>query len=231
MKITFYTLLIGAVFITSCSSKVYNNKSYIRQSSLAGKKVAIIPVEVELTGRMPKNFTATAKSTSEESESRLIQNQIYSQFLYKSKSDSKKKQHVELINVDQVNSKLQQAGISLRDSWNMSPDSLGKLIGADLVLKVKVKKNRIMSESASFGIGVAGSILDNILSKDSNSSVGGSAKTYNMFLDATLSDVSSHVVITKFSYNGDASWNRMPEQITESSGRKFVRKGVIYAQN
>jgi hypothetical protein len=231
MKITFYTLLIGAVFITSCSSKVYNNKSYIRQSSLAGKKVAIIPVEVELTGRMPKNFTATAKSTSEESESRLIQNQIYSQFLYKSKSDSKKKQHVELINVDQVNSKLQQAGISLRDSWNMSPDSLGKLIGADLVLKVKVKKNRIMSESASFGIGVAGSILDNILSKDSNSSVGGSAKTYNMFLDATLSDVSSHVVITKFSYNGDASWNRMPEQIIESSGRKFVRKGVIYAQN
>jgi hypothetical protein len=60
--------------------------------------------------------------------------------------------------------------------------------------------------------------------------VNGNAKTYSMFLQATLSDVNTHTVITKFTHNGDASWNRTPDEIIASSGKMIVRKGVIYAQ-
>ena len=221
-----------AVVLQACSSKVYNNKSYLKQVNLKGKKVAILPVEVELTGRMPNNFTALKKQHAEESESKLIQNQIYSQYLFKSNSGSRKKTSIDLMNVDQVNSRLMEEGIDVRQSWSMNPDSLGKLLGADMVLRVRVKKNRIMSDAASFGIGVASTVLGNILNKDNSqsTSVNGSAKTYNMFLDAALSDVNTHAVITKFTHNADASWNRPPEEVIESSGRKIVRKGAIYAQ-
>jgi hypothetical protein len=115
----------------------------------------------------------------------------------------------------------------------MDPDSLARLVGAEMVLKIRVKKNRMMSISAAFGIGVATTVLGNILngSDRNNTSVNSNAKTYNMFFDATLTDAVSHVGITRFSHEGAASCNQIPEQIIESSGRKIVRKGAVYSQN
>ena len=228
-RFTLIALLLSVVLFQACSTKVYNNTAWLDQVNLEGKRVAILPAVVELTGRMPANFNESKIRQTEESESKLIQQEFYNQYLFKSKKN-KRKQYVELMNVEQVNSKLQQQGIDIRESWKMSPDSLGKLLGADMVLKLSVKKNRIMSDAASFGIGVATTVLGNILNNGQNTSVNNGAKTYNMFLDATLTDVNTHTVITKFIHDGDASWNRPPEKIVEASGRKIVRKGVIYAQ-
>ncbi|WP_207536498.1 hypothetical protein [Desertivirga arenae] len=226
------TLLAVAVVLQSCSTQVYNNRGYLKQTDINGKKVAILPVEVELTGRLPKNMTESGKTKLENDESRLIQQQLFGQYLYKSKK-GKKRKAIDLINVDRVNSTLSEKGIDARQAWAMDPDSLGRLLGADLVLKVRVKKDRIMSETASLGIGVAGAVLDNIFSKSDNvnTTPTNTAKTYNLFLDATLTDVKSHAVVTKFSHKGDANWNRRPEEVIESSGRKIVRKGVVYASN
>lgn len=225
-------LMVSLILFQACSSKVYNNKKYLNQTNLEGKKVAILPAEVELTGRMPENFSELKKRQTEEAESKIIQEEIYSQYLFKSKSNKNKKKHVNLMNVDQVNSKLKENGIGSRQSWSMDPDSLGKLLGADLVLKLRVKKNRIMSNAASFGIGVATTVLGSILNKGNNpgTSVNNSAKTYNMFFDATLTEVNTHTVITKFTHDGAASWSQPPEKIIEAAGRQIVRKGIIYAQ-
>jgi hypothetical protein len=225
------TLFAVAIVLQSCSSHVYNNKTYLQQTNIEGKKIAILPVEVELTGRLPKGMTSSKKEQLEVEEGRLIQNQIFGQYLYKSKK-GKKRKSVDVMNVDRINAVLSEKGIELRQAGQMDPDSLGRLIGADLVLKVRVKKDRIMSETASLGIGVAAAVLDNIFGKadNSNTSPSNAPKTYNLFLDAVLTDVNTHAVITKFSHTGDANWNRKPEQVIESSGRKMVRKGVIYAK-
>ncbi|MEJ6981677.1 hypothetical protein WG906_14510 [Pedobacter sp. P351] len=225
-------LVVTAVLLQACSSEVYNNSAYLNQAGVEGKRVAILPAEVELTGRMPADFSEAKKQQTEESESILIQQEIYNQYLFKSKPNRKKKKYVELMNVDQVNSKLREKGIDTRKSWTMNPDSLGKLVGADMVLKVRVKKNRIMSDAAAFGIGVATTVLGNILNRGNgtNTSVNNSAKTYNMFFDATLTDINNHAVITKFTHDSNASWSQPPEKIIESSGRKIVRKGGIYVQ-
>lgn len=232
-KILAGTMAALTLVLHSCSSEVYNNKAYADKSNLEGKKVAILPVEVELTGNLPKGMTNAKKSQLEYDESRMIQSQIYGQYLYRSKKDKKKK-GVEFLNVDHVNGMLLDKGVDLKQAWTMDPDSLGRLIGADLVLKVKVKKDRIMSETASLGIGVAGAVLDNLISKkadNTNTSVTTAPKTYNLFLDATLSDVVTHTVVTKFSHTGDANWNRSSTDVIESSGRKIVRKGIVYAKN
>lgn len=230
-KYLVYVAVAAAVALQACSSQVYNNKEYVKANNLNGKKIAILPVEVEFTGRLPKG--ANSVYATEEQESASIQNLIYSQYLYKS-SQNKNRVPVELINVDQVNSRLRDNGIDTRKSWSMNPDSLGKLVGADMVLKIRVRKNRIMSDAAAFGIDMAGNIIDNLLTKNSNNASGvtpaGSTKTYNINLEATLSDVNSNVVITKFSRQGDASWSNSPENVVKSTGRKIVRKGVVYAQ-
>lgn len=233
-QVVLKTMLAATVLFQACAAKVYNNKAYLSQVNLEGKKVAILPVDVEFTGRLPKNMTAMKKMQFEEDESKQIQNQLYSQYLYKAKSGSRKKKAVELMNPDRVNNILSDKGISLRDSWSIDADSLGRILGADLVLKVKVKEDRIMSETASLGIGVAANVLDNLLSKRDDRTTGATGlgyapKTYNMFLSATLSDVKSHVVVTRFSHQGDANWNRTPLEVIDAQGRKIVRKGVVYA--
>lgn len=215
----------------SCSQSVYNNEAYIRTTNLTGKKVAILPVDVEFTGKLPKGYTSDKKKLTEESESSEIQNLIYREYLYRAKRGRKKQKQVELINIDHVNSRLRDNGISVRESWAMHPDSLAKLVGADLVMRVRVKKDRIMSDAASLGIGVATTVLDNILSKDINtSSVGGLGKTYNIFFDATLTDASTGTVISKVSKDGDASWKESPESVIRTSSGKMIRRGAVYAQ-
>lgn len=235
MKKSFiYFTISASLLIQACSTQVYNNKSYVNQHDLTGKTLAVLPVSVELTGRLPKDYSLEKKMALEEAESKEIQTLIYSQYLFKSDKRHKSRKAVKLINVEQVNSRLRSLGIDVRQSWSMNPDSLGKLIGADLVLKVDVKKDRIMSDAASFGIDVASGVIDKLLNKknDNSSSVNtnGISKTYNLNLNATLSDVNSNAVITKFSRQGGADWQNTPEEVVNSTGKKIVRKGVIYAQ-
>lgn len=225
------TFAAAALILAACSSKVYNNTSYVRQHDLTGKKIAVLPVDVQFTGRLPKGYSVEKKYAEEEKESLAIQNLVYSEYLYNA-SGSTKRGAVTLINTDQVNSRLASLGIEVRESWNMDPDSLGRLVGADLVLKIRVKKNRIMSESAAFGLDVAGSVIDKLLTRNTTNTGSvspGNTKTYTINVNATLSDAKTHEVITKFSREGEASWSQSPESVVRSSGKKIVKKGVVFA--
>ena len=227
-------LAIAGVLLQSCSRDVYNNNTYIASNATAGHTVAILPVEVDLTGRLPKGYTRENELRDEENESIAIQNMIYSEYLFKAKSTNKKKASVKLMNTELVNSKLKENGINTRQSWEMNPDSLGKLLGADLVLKIRVQKRRVMSETASLGIGVATTVLDRVLDKSTGSSnstlINTGAKTYSIVLNGTLSDVKTHTVVSKITKEQDADWKRSPEEVLKSTSAKLVRKGAVYAQ-
>lgn len=234
MKYLFFAGVAIVVVLQACSNEVYNNESYIRTLNLNGRKLAILPVDVEFTGRLPKGYTLDNKKDTEDRESTEIQNMVYREYLFRAKNGRKKQQSVEVMNIEQVNSKLRSKGIDPRESWSISPDSLGKLVGADMVMRVRVKKDRIMSNAASIGVGVATTVLENIFSRGGSSgtstNVGTGGKTYNIYFDATLSDVKSGTVISKISKNGDASWNHSPEDVIRNSSGKMVRKGAVHAQ-
>ena len=219
------------VMVQSCSRSVYNNTAFIETAGIEGKTVAILPAEVEFTGKLPKGLSIGKKNQIEEREGAEIQNMLYREYLYRSKRARKKQHETHFMNVDQINSRLRDRGISARDSWSMNADSLGRVLGSDMVIRVRVKKDRIMSEAASLGVGVATSVLDNILSKNGSvTSLGTAGKTYNLFFDATLSDVQSGTVVTKISKDGNASWNKSPESVIRSASSKMIRRGAIYAE-
>lgn len=233
MRYWFFASVAIVAVLQSCSREVYNNESYTKTSYLDGKKVAFLPVEVEFTGNLPKGYTVENKRTTEDKESIEIQNIIYREYLFRARRNKKKQHPVQIINTEQVNSRLRERGISSRRSWAMNPDSLGKLIGADLVLRVRVKKDRIMSNAASFGVGVATTVLEGILNKGNSGNtteVARGGKTYNIFFDATLTDVYTGTVITKISRNGAASWSETPEEVIRYAGSRLARKGAIRAQ-
>jgi hypothetical protein len=225
-------ILVIAVVFQACSSQVYNNKTYLQGKDISGKKVAIMPVQVEFTGKLPQGYSLQEKIAGEETESTLFQNSLYSEYLYKAKKGSRKQKAVQLINPDQINSRLKDHGISIRQSWTMSPDSLAKIIGADLILKAHVKKNRIMSESASFGIGVATTVLGSILSRNGNTQISpdNGGRTYTINIDATLTDATNNTVITRLSDQQNANWSHSPESLINATNKKIVRKGAVHAE-
>jgi hypothetical protein len=225
-------ILAIAVILQACSSQVYNNKTYLNTKDITGEKVAIVPVRVDFTGRLPQGYSLQEKLAGEEAESTLIQNLLYDEYFYRAKRNSKKQKAVQLISPDQINSRLKAHGISIRDSWSLSADSLGKIIGADLIFKAHVKKNRIMSETASLAVGVGTTILGSILNKNGNTqgNIDSGGRTYTINLDATLTNASDNTVITKLSAQDDASWSHSPESVIKSANKKIVRKGAIYAK-
>lgn len=227
----FYASLAVVAMMYSCSRTVYNNESYIDVNNLEGKKVAILPVEIQFTGRLPKGMGVEQKRLIEGKESLDIQNILYNEYLYRSRG--RKKQHsVDLINPEMINARLREKSIEVRESWLIPSDSLAKILGADLVIRARVKKDRIMSDAASLGVGVATTVLGSILSKDgSGAAVGTGGKTYQISFDATLTDATSGTVVSKISKEGSASWSHSPESVIRSSGRKLVRRGAVSAAN
>ena len=228
----YLSLSLALLLLQACSHEVYNNDAYLNTTNLEGKKVAILPAEVEYTGRWPKDYTAQKKMAMEDAESISIQNMLYSEYLYHSKKPNKKQKAVELINVDQVNSRLRDRGISARSAWTMNPDSLGKLVGADLVIRTRVKKNRIMSDAESLGVGIATSIFNSAIEKDN---IGGGIntnlnKTYSINYEVTLSDVSNHIVVSRMTKSNDANWHRSPDEVINYSAGRMVNKGAVYAK-
>ncbi len=224
-------LSLGLLLMQACSHEVYNNEPYLKTTNLQEKKVAILPVEVEYTGRWPKDYTEQKKRTMEETESISIQNMLYSEYLYHSTNPGKKQKPTELINVDQVNSRLRNLNISTRNSWAMSADSLGKLLGADLVIRIRVKKNRIMSDVESLGVGIATSIFNKAMEKDNVGGIGSSvSKTYSINCEVTLSDVNNHTVVSRLTKSSDADWKYSPDEVIKYCTRRIVSKGAIYGK-
>jgi hypothetical protein len=233
MKVKLLIGILGTVLLVACSSQVYNNDTYLETNDLSGKTVAVVPVKVEFTGRLPQGYSVQAKTSDEEDESLMIQNLIYSEYLYRSKKNKRKQKPVQLVNPDQVNSRLKNAGVTTRASWEMSPEELGKITGADLVLQIRVRKDRIMSETASLGIGVATTVLGAILNKSGDgipANVNSGAKTYTINLEATLSDAKNNTVVTRFSGEESASWSHSPETVIKNVNEKIVKKGAIYTR-
>jgi hypothetical protein len=223
-------LSLGLLLLQACSTEVYNNEAYLKATNLQGKKVAILPVEVEYTGRWPKEYTAQKKMAMEEAESVSLQNMLYSEYLYHSKSPRKKQKAVEIINVDQVNSRLHDLGIGARNAWTMNPDSLGRLLGADLVIRARVKKDRIMSDAESLGLGVATSIFNKAADNNNIGGVNNINKTYTINYEVTLSDAGNHTVVSRLTKSSDANWHRSPEEVIKYSAGRIVSRGAVYAQ-
>ncbi|OOQ60567.1 hypothetical protein [Mucilaginibacter pedocola] len=161
--LTLITLI--AALASSCSHEVYNNKGYLAAHNIVGKTVAILPVEVYYAGKQPKN---TDWYTQEQATSLNLQAQLEQAYLlHKERNQPKKHQYkVELMNTNTVNARLRNKMVDLRTAWTMAPDSVGRIIGADLVFKVRMSRERYMDENLAKGINAGAFVLEGLLNSN-----------------------------------------------------------------
>lgn len=168
------TLILPAILVVAgCNSNVYKDKLFFSKANLSGQTLAVLPAEVTYSGNLPKNWNAARIEKMESEESSRLQQEVYADFLYHASNRAvRKKWDIKLIDIKVVNDRLEKSGISLKDSWNLPSDEIAKIVGADMVLRAKVENVRYMSQAAATGINIGASVIEGLLNKGNNASVG-----------------------------------------------------------
>src|SRR5678809_189197 len=150
-------IAIFLLFLFSCSNKYYTASNF-EEKTEDHKVVAILPAEVTFSGKQPKNLSPDDIAKAEERESIDFQYALMNSIL----NHANTKRYITTVNFQDINTTrkiLEQNNISIRDSWNKNDDELAKLLGVDAVIRMSVRKQRFMSDEASYGVGVAKQIV------------------------------------------------------------------------
>lgn len=186
MKLDLRTLIYSVTFIllvatTSCSHKYYTSANFDEETR-DHKKVAILPAEMIFTGNRPQNMTDADIAKTEELESKVFQQYLYNNIL----KYPKKGRYYTTVTFQSTTSTLQlleKNNISVRDSWNMTAEELKQILNVDAVVRMKVQKERYMSDLASLGISVGQKVLNTIGGPAGISvPVSSSSSTYQQYL-------------------------------------------------
>jgi len=212
------------LFLFSCSNKYYTASNFAEKTE-DHKVVAILPAEVTFSGKQPKNMTPEAIAEAEERESIDFQYALMNSIL----NHANTKKYITTVNFQDINTTrkiLEQNNISIRDSWNKTDDELAKLLGVDAVIRMSIRKQRYMSDEASYGVGVAKQIVykTGIGSKvPVPNSVG---KTYDIY--ATCNLLSGNQTLWNDNYKRSTDYEVQPnvvvEWITNWFGENFPYK-------
>ena len=210
--------------IGACARKNYTASNF-EEKTVDHQTVAIVPAEMIFTGNQPKNVTEEDIIKMEEQESREFQYALYNSILRHANT----RKYITTVNFQDVSTtlqKLEQGQIAIRDSWKMDDKALAKALGVDAVIKMRIQKQRYMSDVASYGIDAARRII-------SGTGIGSkipvpynAAKTNDIYASCNL--VSNNQTLWNDHYKRAADWNtpskELIEGITDNFGRNFPYK-------
>ena len=215
---------IFILFLFSCSNKYYTASNF-EEKTEKHKVVAILPAEVTLSGKLPKNLKPEDIAKAEERESIDFQYALMNSIL----NHANTKKYITTVNFQDINTTqkiLEQNNISVRDSWKKNDEELAKLLGVDAVIRMNIRKQRYMSDEASYGVGMAKQVIyrTGLGSKvPVPSSVG---KTYDIY--ATCNLLSENQTLWNDNYKRSTDYDTAPnvivEWITDDFGENFPYK-------
>jgi len=217
-------IAIFILFLFSCSNKYYTASNF-EEKTEKHKVVAILPAEVTLTGKLPKNLKPEDVAKAEERESIDFQYALMNSIL----NHANTKKYITTVNFQDINTTqkiLDQNNISVRDSWKKDDEELAKILGVDAVIRMNIRKQRYMSDEASYGVGMAKQVIyrTGLGSKvPVPSSVG---KTYDIY--ATCNLLSDNQTLWNDNYKRSTDYDTAPnvivEWITDDFGENFPYK-------
>ncbi len=217
-------IAIFILFLFSCSNKYYTASNF-EEKTENHKVVAILPAEVTFSGKQPKNLSPDDIAKAEERESIDFQYALMNSIL----NHANTKKYITTVNFQDINTTLkilEQNNISVRDSWTRDDNELAKLLGVNSVIRMNIRKQRYMSDEASYGVGVARQVIykTGIGSKvPVPSSVG---KTYDIYASCNL--LSDNQTLWNDNYKRSTDYdtpaNVIVEWITDDFGENFPYK-------
>jgi hypothetical protein len=158
IKITGLIFLV-AILSTACN-RFYKNPEFAAKT-VDHKTIAILPYQIVITGRLPKEMTPEIKEKIEAAESVGFQRNYYSQIHIV--GTRRHPLSVIVQPVERTNQLLSDQGITPTSSWDKDPQELARILGVDAVIRNKAIKVRYLSDLESLGIELGTFVLSSIL--------------------------------------------------------------------
>ncbi|MEX0966328.1 MAG: hypothetical protein WD077_03755 [Bacteroidia bacterium] len=215
----FFTFVFCLCLMSACGVH-YVSPRFDAQTS-NHKLIAIIPCQIENTGRQPAKMTQEHANQIEEAESRMFQLSLYNSFLRKS-GRGKNAIKVEIQPVEKTLFLLQGKEIGIRESWSVPAESLAVALGVDAVVKTRISKKRFLSDLESFGIDFGTEVLEDLL--EDVTLPPDAEKTYDIKAETSLFNGTDGSLLWKVAVDRQASWDYPPEEVLQSVTNKFARK-------
>ena len=221
-----------ALTLVSCISVRYRSPAFADRTGFH-EKVAILPFEMVITGKLPAALTADEIAFIEEEESLAFQRSLYHALLDRS-GPGRGRISIAVQPVERTNAILQSRGITPRESWKIAPQRLAEVLGVDAVVQTRVEKTRYLSERASFGIDVGRELVFEATDGRWDWLIPpGLSRTHDIFADASVFDGYDGDLLWKVVVERDADWSRAPNAVivgvTRMLARKFPYRGAVRA--
>lgn len=218
----FIFLFIFTTF--SCSHRYYTNALF-REQTKNHHVIAVLPAQMIFTGNLPKGLSDGDIKKIEETESLNFQQGLFNSILRYANT----RKYFTTVNIQDISttlSLLKQDSISIWESWKKDDRELCKILHVDAVVRMRIRKQRYMSDLASYGIDVAREIIF-------NTGIGANIPLPRMLnrtndIYASCSLLSNNYALwndsykTSINYNSEATW--VIENITDNFGRNFPYK-------
>lgn len=204
-------LLISTIAFSCTVQKKYQNI----------RTIAVLPVEVELTGHLPKDVSKEKEALS---KSINYQKKIYD--LLRDYSRSSKKVQVKFLDIDSVSYILSKNNIDNHTLLFKTPGEIEKILGVDAVVKTYVKENHIMGDGLSMGISAFKRGVSLIKKVPYSSLSGLSEKTGSLQVSCGL--ISKGYTLWNRSFLEDTKWNRQPEDAFDKIAYNLYRQFPVH---
>ncbi|MEZ4888448.1 MAG: hypothetical protein R3E32_27220 [Chitinophagales bacterium] len=214
------TLLITLVF-TSCAKKAYYLNSDFNKISANHQTIAIVPVEMILTGQMPEGMDDSDIEALEEAESKAFQKSLYNQIHW---SPPKSKHSLVVFqSVEKTNEILGQHEISVRRTWKMTAEELAELLEVDAVVRLQVEKQRYMSDIASMGISIGKRIIDILTRFRSLAVTNEISKTSDINANCSIVNGKDGSVLWSMKETASTDWQRPSFEVIDKLNRDLAK--------
>lgn len=217
MKLSAIVLALSVLIIFNSCHRYYTSSSFTEKTA-NHKTIAILPPQMMLSGKQPKELTKEDIQKLEEKESRLFQESLYNNILRRANTN-KKTMYVAVQEPNTTLALLEKHNISMRDSWAKEDKELANRLGVDAVVRTTIQKERYLSNLASFGIDMGTRILNTA----SNNSILTSSLDKTNDIKATCSIVSNGETLWNDSYKREADWNSPANEVIERITGKFAK--------
>lgn len=221
MKKILFFLFISTLFISCARVSFEAGDFYTRTKN--HKKIAVIPFQMEYTGRMPAKVTEAQLKEIQEAEAKAFQQSLFNQIVNRG-GGGKKDVYINVQRVDETNRRLTDSGIALIDAYKVRPETLAQILEVDAVVKTRVVKNRYLSDLESFGISIAQDILDILLPNANVPTPVNPEKTFDIESDSELIDGLTGDLLWKSAIKTQTDWNYPANYVIDDLNRMFSKR-------
>ncbi len=215
-----YLIPFFCILFLGCSPQ-YISPHFDAQSS-ANKAIAILPIEMELVGRLPEDWTQEDITKIEAAESKSFQISLYREIMGSTRR-GRRPISVQIQNYRTTQQKLLDHEITIQESWKTPPEELAEILEVQAVVSGHIIKRRYMSDLASYGIELGAHIFNLITQSHVFPWIPFVSQSKN--IQATYELISTEgFTLWSVSFEESANWTRPSNEIIDGISRRAARK-------